>query len=55
MSPAKTIRKLEKRGKILWEQPRQVDGKWRTKGWAICPCCNKRELEIDAPGEWPNP
>lgn len=32
---------LERAGGILWEP-----GKEGREGWAICPCCNERELHI---------
>jgi len=35
---------FETRGGILWEP-----GKEGRVGWAVCPCCGKRELEIIVP------
>lgn len=33
---------LEAHGGVLWEP-----GKEGLVGWAICPCCGKRELRIE--------
>jgi len=33
---------LEQRGGILWEP-----GQEGRRGWAICPCCGKRELLVE--------
>jgi hypothetical protein len=33
---------LKDRGGILWEPGREGE-----VGWAICPCCGKRELRLE--------
>ena len=43
MTAEEIIDVLEANGGILWE-PETSGGSRR--GWAICPCCGKRELEV---------
>jgi hypothetical protein len=42
------IARLERLGPILWEE-----GQEGVAGWAVCPCCRKRELfiEFHMPGD----
>ena len=47
MTPEEIIERLEQLGPILWE-PETPDGARR--GWAICPCCGERTLEIEFVG-----
>jgi hypothetical protein len=41
MTTEQLVAALEKAGPILWEP-----GYEGRRGWAICPCCGKRELQV---------
>ena len=48
MTVERIIERLETIAPILWE-PETPEGVRR--GWAICPCCGKRNLEVVIEGE----
>lgn len=48
MTAGQLIAILERRGPILWEA-KAPEG--RRQGWAVCPCCDKRELWVDLPDD----